>query len=101
MKLSCKYEEKRDMENGPCCYDNYGNPRRCHINWGSLGEGSGHPVYRALLQEKKPFSMYCFNEKENQGFTPDNTGEVLWRPLVKDVTTCVDPATFTYKLQSG
>jgi len=84
----CSFEEKRDLENGVCCYDPQGKSRKCHIPWGGLGEKTGHPALQRLQKGEQAFKIFCYDEIDNEGFAPDPAGKLLFRELVKQATSC-------------
>jgi len=84
----CSFEEKRDLENGVCCYDPQGKSRKFHIPWGRLGEKMGHPALQRLQKGEQAFKIFCYDEIDNEGFAPDPAGKLLFRELVKQATSC-------------
>merc|ERR1719191_1328206 len=89
LKQKCEFVEKDDLKNGVCCYDPAGKSRRCHVNWGGLGETLGHAELKKLLAEpsdkktpnKNNFKISCLQEKSYMGLAPDPQGKILWRKL--------------------
>jgi hypothetical protein len=111
MRQKCDFIEKEDLKNGVCCYTPTGESRRCHVNWGGLGETLGHKELKKLLGEdqktkeqkagsqprsravKDPFKISCLQEKSYMGLAPDPQGKILWRelmapPRVGETTKC-------------
>lgn len=72
-----------DIEHIICCYEEDGSPRKeCHVPWGGLGEGLGHPTLKALYEEKgSEYKVSCFDEKNGEGFAP--CVNCLWASTVE------------------
>jgi len=98
MTQKCEFDEEDDPKNGVCCYDPDGMPRRCHVNWGGLGEIIGHEKLRIIQEDQKEeeyFKVSCLNEKDNLGLAPESAGgKIYWYhltapPLSGNWTKCV------------
>lgn len=55
---------------GVCCFTPDGQPRKCHIPWGGIGERTSHPVLKDLMG-KNEVTAFCFGN--NLSFAPDTT----------------------------